>query len=113
MAVTQDYTWNRGETVVITDTITDDGTADGTPVNITGWTLQAYLTTNGAQVVKTIGNGITVTDAPNGVCTITFARDDTEDVQPGTYQWALWRMDAGNEAALTKGTVTLGRTARR
>src|ERR1041385_3682413 len=99
MTGTAEFTRRCGEA----GTITGTSTANGVGQNMNGWTLEAYLSLVGGQtwplVTKTIGHGITVTNAAGGICTVTFASADTEDFPPGSYVWALWRVDAGSEAA--------------
>lgn len=91
--------------------ITDDGTADGTPVNCTGFALKFVLklhpsdavaamalTTGDAEI--TIANGAATGDAID----IAYTNEDTENLSEGEYHYALWRTDAGEQRRLAWGT---------
>ena len=93
--------------------------ADGvTPQNITGWALSWMLKRRktdadaSALVTKTTGGGtITITDGPNGVCTLTVTDENTAAVRAGLYVHELKRTDVGAETPLTEGTVVLRQSA--
>lgn len=105
MSVTKDIEFARGEDVLIRDTVTG--------VDITGWALRAVIrrTPSDPTILvekdNAIIGGITLNDAPNGVFDIRIADTDTIALRPGAYVWEVKRMDAGNEAVLTTGILTL------
>lgn len=72
------------------------------PTNIAGWALQFALRQQrgdaAALLAKTIGAGITVTDAANGVFTIALASADTAGLDPKAYAYDLQRTKAFRQA---------------
>ncbi len=103
-AVHANFSFYKGEDVVITDTM-DPTTA------ISGWSLQFTLRKNYGDpsplLTKTIGSGITVTDATNGVFTIALADADTVNLAPGAYVYDIERTNAGNRTVLTIGVLNI------
>jgi hypothetical protein len=96
--VETDITIFKGEDLVITDTITG--------VNITGWTLAAAVATSvTAPVIFTVAGAIT--DAANGVFTITLTDTETDLLDPGRYVYDIKRTNAGSETVLTYGKLTV------
>jgi hypothetical protein len=104
MASAANISFYKGEDVLITVTMTP-----ATP--ITGWTLQFTVRKQygdlTALVTKTIGAGITITDATNGVFKITLASADTSGFDLRAYVYDIQRIDAGNRTVLTIGNLTL------
>jgi hypothetical protein len=92
-----------GEDRTLQFTVTD---AAGVVVNITGWTLQWKLEASqgGTALVTKTG---TVTDGPNGVCTVTLAAADTVGLTAGPKWHVLARTDSGNASVLSYGAVAL------
>lgn len=86
----------------------------GDAVNITGWALERKPVTgaksSGWLVSKTTSSGISITDGAGGVCQVTIADTDTDNLtgsdQPN-YQHELTRTDSGNEDVLAYGSVVL------
>lgn len=105
MSVKKDITFARGEDVLIRDTVTGE--------SIGSWTLRAVIRRSPSDptilIEKDNGaiGGITFNDAANGVFDIRIADADTIGLFPGAYVWEVKRMDAGNEAVLTTGILTL------
>jgi hypothetical protein len=110
MSIAQNLSCLAGEAVVLTVTM-DTPPAGG----ISGWALAFYLKQKypdlAALVTKTGGSGITVTDAVNGVFTVTLATADT-DQTPGNYVYDVWRTDSGQETALAHGRFSIGPAVR-
>lgn len=112
----QNLTIYQGQDVAIEVTIYEEeggATAD----NIVGWALEATFArpvTNAIDesLTKTTGDGITITDGANGVAQIELSDDDTEAMTAGDWEWSLWVTDAGAEAPLLIGTITVKETAR-
>lgn len=111
----QDHDVYQGQTWVNIVTIYESESS-ATPAVITGWELEATFAPINTGVIrdeltKTIGDGVSITDGPNGICTVTLPADDTEDMS-GKWEWALWVVDEGAEAPLSVGTLTMLETAR-
>jgi hypothetical protein len=104
MAAIANISFYKGEDVTLTVTMSPATT-------ITGWTLQFTLRKQfgdaTALVTKTIGSGITVTDATNGVFTVSLASADTSGLDLRAYVYDIQRTDSGNRTVLTIGNVTL------
>lgn len=107
-----------GKDYVLQFTVED---SDGVAVDITGyaisWSMFPKLLTEGAATIpsfaaKTVGSGITLTDATNGILQVVIDDVDT-DVLVGTqtdipdYRHELRRTDSGSEAVLSYGSVVL------
>jgi hypothetical protein len=77
------------------------------------WVLRAGPTAVSDLLTKTIGDGITITDAGNGICQVALAADDTADsdgviiIQPGDYFHTLRKTNAGDESVLAFGLAVL------
>lgn len=87
------------------------------PQSMAGWDL-AYVWRNQAGTLvfaKTtaVDDGLTVGDGAgtNDRATATISRDDTVDLSPGRYSWALWRTDSDNDDVLAEGTLVLSAPA--
>lgn len=87
---------------------------DTTPTDITGWALKWVLALNNDRrsvlVTKTTGSGISITNGAGGVCQVTVADTDTDNLEGSEdpkYFHELSRTDAGNEDVLAYGPVTL------
>ena len=104
MADTQNVEFFAGEDIVITVTVTG--------VDITGYTLIGDIRKNrlhrNPALMTAAGS---ITDAANGVFTLTFADTASDDLPPGVYYWAAKRTDTGSETVLTVGTLTIKATA--
>lgn len=89
-------------------TITDDDNA-GVPLNLTGlnlkWamsigTISSYAKT--PKLEKSLGSGITVTDAPGGLCEVEIesvdtASGNTNGINPTDYYWELEAEDGASQ----------------
>jgi len=104
MASIANISFYKGEDVTLTVTMS--------PItNITGWTIQftvrkAYGDAT-ALITKTTGAGIAITNATNGVFTVTIASADTSGLEQRAYVYDISRTDAGNRTVLTIGNLTL------
>lgn len=80
----------------------------GAPLDLTGWTLSARLGYEGNKnlVTKTVGSGITVTDAAAGELTVSFDEDDLDRVAR-VYDFELRRTGSGTERTLIVGKLAL------
>jgi hypothetical protein len=83
--------------------------------NITGWGLSWMVKKKAAEsdaralIVKTVGNGITLTSPTTGVCDVALTDDDINGVIDGRekYVHELKRTDSGSETVLCQGTFIL------
>lgn len=79
----------------------------GAAIDLTGYTFLAQARTRAsAGVAFTLT--VTVTDAANGVVTVTVDAATTADIGPGTYVWDLqWTDAAGDIRTILAGTITV------
>lgn len=79
--------------------------------NITGWTLKYTVRKDKSLlpilITKTVGVGITITDAPNSKFTISMDNADTTSATPGDYFFDIQRTNAGFHSELGIGVLTL------
>lgn len=100
--------------VLCTDTGDEHGDAQSLTGKATRFVLQAPgssdnlvdKTSGASQIAYTNVNG--TADAAD----VTLLDDDTSGLQPGVYDWALWRTDSNQTRPLAWGTVELLRTAK-
>ncbi len=103
MAVNNSFTWFEGEDIQINYSPT-------TVTNITGWTLDAILYTfSGGDPLleKTIGDGITVTNAALGEFNIFYASADTTNYGGRTLYLEIRRTDSGDNTVLAYGNAMI------
>jgi len=106
MAIHNDFSWFRGEDVLITFTMTP-------LTDITAWTITCVLkpTLDNATVLLTVA--ATVTSAAAGIYTVAFtAAQNTTTLSAGIYQYAVERTDSGSVAVLSEGTMQIKPTAK-
>lgn len=85
MSLRQKFTMHVGDTYKMDITIND---LSGNPVNITGAGIEFALSmsANGDPLlIKSIDNGVVITDGPNGVLRVTLSQADTKNLAPQTY----------------------------
>ena len=99
----------QGETLVINDQIVQ---ADGTPQNITGWTL-AFVVDETLIFLTSNGDYVEITDAAAGQLSVTLASDETLNLTPGMYSYSISRIDVGAAATLTTFTPAVNGRARK
>lgn len=96
-----------GESRVLNNTISDSA---GNPVNLSGATItfKAAKRRNGAAIItKSIGSGITVTNAGAGQHTVTLDPADTAALR-GVLFWHIRVTDVGGRVSTTNiGTVAI------
>ena len=66
--------------------------------------MKKYAKSSAANVTKTLGGGIAVTDATNGKLTITLDAADTASLDPGEYYTETRIQDSASRI----GTVSIG-----
>jgi len=98
--------WYLTEDKTLQFSVTDTA---GNAVNITGWALDwtLYDSAGSAEVNKTDGSGITITDGPNGVLEVQVDAADTSSSAAGAYTQVLKRTDVGSVEVLAVGQVTI------
>src|SRR5262245_6659823 len=80
------------------------------PRDITGWsiTFQVRDSLGGAsRIVKTVGSGITITDAGRGVVEISRAKADTQGLAIQSFGWDIKRTNSGSSVVLAMGQLVL------
>jgi hypothetical protein len=98
----QDITLNQGETKYIGYTVPD--TISGLNGAIIKW---AIYNSKGVLLEKTIGNGITITDATNGKFQVKLESVDTQNMS-GRYRYIVRVTDQFNNTSdVTKGTIEI------
>lgn len=75
--------------------------------DITGFTLQFEVLTRAGDATPLIAKNATISDATGGVCRVQIDADDSDDLDPGSYYWALWRRDSGDSRPIAEGTLAL------
>ena len=108
----QDFSMHSGDDRVLEITIreNDHGTLDITGAAIT-WALSRIVTDKvepkGAAIVtKTVGSGITITNAHNGHVEVAITETDTDDLA-GTYYHEMQLVLSGDTSTVMYGTVTI------
>lgn len=104
-----DFTMTAGDSKVLEVTVTD---AAGAAVDLTGvqgirWHMARSVNDRPATVEKSLGSGIAVTDAVNGVFTVTLDSADTEDERGDFYHEAEVIDENGNVSTVLTGAVTI------
>ena len=102
MATLQNLTLFRGEDLTLTFTM-DPAQA------ITGWALAFYVRARpeygAAPLVTrtTAAGGVTITDGPGGVFSVTVPAATTLALPISRYRFDVWRVDSGYETVLAYG----------
>lgn len=105
MAVTNNFTYYKGEDVRIDFTMSDP------LLDIAGWTIHIYLRTKAPQHSPTPGalladnDCLILTTLPGTFRARLTAANNTQ--VPGSYDVAVWRIDTGFETPLSIGTATI------
>jgi hypothetical protein len=106
MSIATDLRFQAGEAVSLTF-------SPITSTSISGWTLRfrAYTAQGGTlKLTKTIGSGITVTNASTGAFTVALTATDTSSTLTaaiGYYYYDVWRTDLGSETELANGSILI------
>jgi hypothetical protein len=80
------------------------------PRDITGWsiTFQVRDSLGGtSRMTKTVGSGITVSDAGKGIISIALLKGDTTGLAIQSYVWDIKRTNAGANVVLARGELIL------
>ena len=66
-------------------------TAGGTPVDLTGMTIESQVRAAATDASVALTAVVTVTDAANGIVTVRFPGDDVRDLLDGALKWdGVW-----------------------
>lgn len=82
-------------------------------LDITGWSLRWRLAKPDLDVIyltKTIGGGIVITDADDGLAEVTIAAADTGSLERAIHYHDFWRTDSGFVVPLASGQLQLAET---
>lgn len=79
-------------------------------VDITGWTINFNVL--GADGRPVAARAAVLTDAANGVFTVSLLDDDLDALRAGTYRYDAWRTDPGLERAVAVGDFVVRSPAR-
>lgn len=101
---------NTGEDLLITVTVTVDGTATGTPVNVTGWngTFSLYATREAATPAYSVAFTVPP-PGTNGQLQATVPHATTDTLVDRAYWFQFDRTDSGGEATVAAGNCTFYR----
>lgn len=98
----------QGDNKVLSITVTD---AAGAAVDLTDatirWHMSKSVNKRPAALEKATGSGITITDAANGVFTVTLDSADTESLRGLFYHEVEVIDGSGNVSTVTKGKITI------
>ncbi len=102
----------RGKNKVLQFSVKD---AAGAVVDITGWAITWGLwekdsTPTTAKVEKTVGDGVSIVDGPEGVFQVSIEPDDTSDMAPKEYYHEARRTDTGYVDVLASGPFWLNQS---
>jgi hypothetical protein len=100
MSIISTITFDRGEDVLLTVTMTPT-------TDITGWTLTFTMKQYFGDAAALITKSGSITSAVGGIFTITINSADTATLDPGSYQYDIWRTNTGYATVLTQGILKL------
>lgn len=107
----QDFEMVSGDTKTITFTIEDQDAGDGSAKDLTNVdTLTWKLNTGVASttVTKSLGSGVTITDAANGIVKVSLDPADTASIPAGSYPHEMEAIDTSdNKATLVRGRASI------
>ncbi len=95
-----------GEDLSIVDTVTVDGTATGTPVNVTGWNGTLTLWTRKEDAAAIFSTAFTVGFGTDGKLTATLPNATSSTLADRAYWFAFRRTDSGQNAVVSEGVIT-------
>jgi len=104
----QNFEFIKGQDKSLTVAVVDDA---GAAVNIAGAAIAWVLATDlgGTTLVsKSVGSGITITNGPGGIFTVSLAEADTDALDNGWYYHEAQVEDtSGNKTYVTTGWINL------
>lgn len=101
MAIHNDFSWYRGEDILLTFTMTPT-------TDITGWSITCRVKAQVQDTTPLLTIAGSVTTPAAGIFTVPVsAAQDTTTLQAGTYPYSVIRTDSGSVAVLSEGTLTV------
>ena len=94
-----------GEDVSVVDTVTVDGTATGTPVNVAGWT-GTFTLWNRKEDAAAIYSVAFSAGGVNGKLTASIPNATSSTLSDRAYWYKFTKTDSGANATVTEGTIT-------
>jgi hypothetical protein len=83
--------------------------SDKSPIDLTGFDLQLCIKTRRgdaqALLLLSLGNGLAISDAANGLIALSLTAQQTTDIGAGPRVWGLYRVDGGRRLALATGRM--------
>jgi len=109
----QDFTMFSKNRIVLSVSVTDD---DDIPVNLTSypqihWFMMNRPHSSTWSISKSVGSGVSVSDAPNGIFIVTLTGSDTAGKTGSFYHEALLIDDNSQSYTITIGTAKLRKSA--
>ena len=80
------------------------------PRSISGWAITFTVADSSGgtvRITKTVGSGITVSSAAEGLFQVAIASADTSALTPGRFEWEAKRTDSGSITYLARGNFIL------
>lgn len=102
LPATQDLTFTRGDTEVVSVTVTTDGVA---AVDISGRTYSSQIRVSPDTATISATATCAVTNGAAGQMTATFSATSTAALEPGYYYWDLQENASGVITTILSGTV--------
>jgi hypothetical protein len=97
-----------GDAITLRYTVVDEA---GAALDIASWEGVEFIVRPGpgitASITKELGDGITLTDAPNGVLDVEIDAADTASLRAGTYIYTLRHTSAGADRTIAFGDLFL------
>lgn len=113
MPMITDLEFDENEKATIRDIQTSDGTAAGTPTDISGWSLLFVVHSKLGDLapVKSymVGSGISIPTGTDGLSITSIPQPDIAAIGPGRHYYYLQRTDAGHEIDLSRGVFRINK----
>ena len=108
--IKQDFDLYAGNSRILEVTVTDE--SDEAALDLTGATTVTWIMADKpggiASITKTLGSGVTVTDAVNGILQVIILAADSKIVTPGRYYHEVFLVDlSARPFTITVGNVNL------
>ena len=108
---TPDFDFFSGEDVTVRFTVTNQDVTPNAPLDLTGLSLQFIFNDKTRSLTKSVGSGITITDATNGIFTVTLTNSDTDNIIRDTdIEYEARVTTAGRTSTLKQGCFRVKRS---
>lgn len=101
--ITAEHEWFCGEDKLIDFTVRSNRLIQ----DITGYSIEFRMSVSEENTTSVLTLDAALSDPENGLCRVTVADTDTDDIDPDTYYYQLWRVDDDAEAVLAHGDAVL------